>query len=86
MKRIDIATGKLFAWGANDYGQLGLGDLKSRAEPHQIKTSVVFIAIAAGFYHSIAVSGTFWTAIYSLIERVNELLLNRKREGVCLGR
>lgn len=34
------ADGKLWTWGANDQGQLGLGDLRDRSVPTQVKVNV----------------------------------------------
>jgi alpha-tubulin suppressor-like RCC1 family protein len=50
---LDI-KGKLYSWGNNDFGQLGLSDKKKRIIPTLIKTELTFKAIAAGPYHSLA--------------------------------
>ena len=47
---------KLYTWGRNDYGQLGLGDTTNRHTPTQIGTSD-WTAIAGGYYHSLGLSG-----------------------------
>jgi alpha-tubulin suppressor-like RCC1 family protein len=45
------AKGKLYTWGLNIYGQLGLGDRKNRT---LIAPALTFKTIAAGLYHSLA--------------------------------
>ena len=48
--------GTLWAWGANDYGQLGLGDQTARHEPTQIGTDRDWAAIAVGDDYSAALT------------------------------
>jgi len=52
--------GSLWAWGGNEYGQLGDGTNKSRTSPVKIMDDV--IAISAGYGHSLAIKkdGTLW--------------------------
>ena len=52
------ATGLLWAWGCNEHGQLGLGDLKPRFRPEQVKAMRVSrcVDVAAGNRHSLAIS------------------------------
>ena len=50
---------KIYAWGRNDYGQLGLGDTTDRNSPTELSLSnlnLKFIAINCGFYHVIALT------------------------------
>jgi hypothetical protein len=51
------ATGRLFAWGANDYGQLGLGDTALRSGPTAVTlpAGAGLAAISAGTGFSLAV-------------------------------
>ncbi|CAK9039718.1 Probable E3 ubiquitin-protein ligase HERC3 (HECT domain and RCC1-like domain-containing protein 3) (HECT-type E3 ubiquitin transferase HERC3), partial [Durusdinium trenchii] len=54
-----LSSGELYAWGANDLGQLGTGDTEPRPLPSKISGSVSgvpFRAISAGFQHCLAVS------------------------------
>jgi alpha-tubulin suppressor-like RCC1 family protein len=46
--------GKLYAWGRNDEGQLGLDDEENRTIPTLIKIELTFRTIAAGPSHSLA--------------------------------
>eukprot|EP00928_Gymnodinium_smaydae_P032052 TRINITY_DN23325_c0_g1_i1.p1 TRINITY_DN23325_c0_g1~~TRINITY_DN23325_c0_g1_i1.p1 ORF type:complete len:1132 (-),score=226.18 TRINITY_DN23325_c0_g1_i1:121-3453(-) len=52
------ATGLLWAWGCNEHGQLGLGDLKPRFRPEQVKALRVSRCadVAAGSRHTLALS------------------------------
>ena len=46
--------GKIYAWGRNEYGQLGLGDEEDRTIPTLIKSELTFRTIEAGDSHSLA--------------------------------
>ena len=48
-------SGKVYAWGWNGFGQLGLGDLKSRSSPTAIPGLSGVRAIAAGEMHALAI-------------------------------
>lgn len=50
------STGQLFAWGANDLGQLGLGDTQSRLVPQQVRGLPPLRAISAGGFHVLALA------------------------------
>lgn len=52
------ATGLLWSWGLNEHGQLGLGDLKPRYKPEQVKAMRVprCADISAGSRHTLALS------------------------------
>ena len=57
---------KLFTWGTNDKGQLGLGDAQSRSQPTQVGTSS-WIAVDCGSYGdskfmlALRADGTLWS-------------------------
>lgn len=55
--------GTLWAWGRNNNGQLGLGDLISRSSPVQIGALTNWAQIAVGQYNTAAIKtdGTLWT-------------------------
>ncbi|MFA7281196.1 MAG: M12 family metallo-peptidase [Sterolibacterium sp.] len=55
------SDGSLWAWGFNDYGQLGDGTQTRRNSPVSIGTG--FSAIAAGYEHNLAIKsdGTLWS-------------------------
>ena len=54
-------TDTLWAWGRNQYGQLGDGTTTQRTSPVKIGTST-WKAIAAGYYHSLGIlsDDTLW--------------------------
>jgi hypothetical protein len=56
-------TGRLWAWGENDYGFLGDGTDTARSVPVPIPESPQLVTVAAGREHSaaIAADGTVWT-------------------------
>ena len=59
------SDGSLWAWGANYYGQLGLGNDGSgteRSSPEQVGTDTNWVAISAGYDFSLALKsdGTLW--------------------------
>ena len=51
------SDGRLFAWGLNDYGQLGQNSLTSRSVPVSVNTTDSFIAVAVGGNHAMALRG-----------------------------
>lgn len=57
----------LWAWGYNNYGQLGDGTNTNRSTPTQIGTSGTWKSIAAGESHTIAIktNGTLWAWGYN---------------------
>lgn len=50
--------GDVFAWGLNNYGQLGLGDLKNRLNPELVPSlsGIGVVELAAGTHHSLALT------------------------------
>jgi alpha-tubulin suppressor-like RCC1 family protein/PKD repeat protein len=56
------ADGTVWAWGGNEYGQLGTGNTDTAQSPVQVPGLTSIVAIAAGWYHSLAIrsDGTLW--------------------------
>ena len=54
--------GTLWAWGHNEYGQLGLGDTISRTLPTRVGTDTNWKAVSCGYGHTIAIKpdGSLW--------------------------
>jgi len=57
-----LADSTVWAWGSNDYGELGLGDTSPRLEPVQVPTLTNVVSISAGFDISYALdaNGIVW--------------------------
>ena len=55
--------GTLWAWGYNNYGQLGTGDVITRSSPVQIGSGTTWSLVSAGYYSMMAVKtdGTLWS-------------------------
>ena len=52
-------SGEIYCWGANGWGQLGLGDLEDRNAPHAVLhrfTRAKVVAVAGGARHSVALT------------------------------
>jgi alpha-tubulin suppressor-like RCC1 family protein len=51
-------SGKVWAWGNNEYGQLGTGDTQPRSTPVAVKNlrGLDLVDIAAGGWHSVALT------------------------------
>ena len=57
------SDGSLWAWGANQYGQLGEGTTTDRHVATPVQTDTDWVAVAGGSDHSLAIKsdGTLWT-------------------------
>ena len=55
-------NGTLWAWGQNDYGQLGDGTTADKGYPVQIGTDTNWASVSAGTYHTVALKtdGSLW--------------------------
>jgi alpha-tubulin suppressor-like RCC1 family protein len=49
-------NGTLWAWGKNQYGQGGVGDVASRSSPTQIGTAANWTQISGNFISSLAIA------------------------------
>jgi alpha-tubulin suppressor-like RCC1 family protein len=61
------ADGTLWAWGYNEYGQLGIGtfstnDPRGINTPQRVGTDTNWVAVAAGYHHTVGLraDGTLW--------------------------
>ena len=57
------SNGTLWAWGCNDYGQLGLGPLPGTNTPTQVGNDTDWYAVSGGSSHTVAIksNGSLWT-------------------------
>lgn len=57
------SDGTVWAWGDNQYGELGVGSTQNSNVPIQVSGVTGAVAVAAGAYHSLALmsDGTVWT-------------------------
>ncbi|XP_044072332.1 transcriptional regulator ATRX isoform X3 [Siniperca chuatsi] len=55
--------GRLFMWGDNSVGQIGLGDEEFAAEPREVKVGEAVIWVSCGYHHSafVTVDGDLYT-------------------------
>ena len=71
------SDGTVWAWGDNEYGQLGdgtSGEFAGKYTPVQVISLSGVIAVAAGWYHSLAVKsdGTVWAWGYNRYGRLGD--------------
>jgi len=54
--------GTLWAWGLNDFGQVGDGSVTNRYIPVQISTATNWQSVSVGYYYTLAIKsdGTLW--------------------------
>ncbi|KAK2196113.1 bifunctional Regulator of chromosome condensation [Babesia duncani] len=76
------AAGVCFAWGANDSGQLGLGDIRHRVFPEQVFAIESAISVFAGHNNSAVITSTRDTFQY---DEVGFLYLFGSSSGGKLG-
>eukprot|EP00850_Spirogloea_muscicola_P011676 SM000073S21452 [mRNA] locus=s73:347175:350501:- [translate_table: standard] len=52
-------SGQVWAWGNNEYGQLGTGDTQPRSQPLEVAelAELNIVDLSAGGWHSVAISG-----------------------------
>ncbi|MBH9981121.1 MULTISPECIES: InlB B-repeat-containing protein [Bifidobacterium] len=66
------SDGNAYAWGSNQYGQLGDGTTADRATPVMVKkpagvpTDFTYVQVAAGGYHSLAIGSDGYTYAWGL--------------------
>jgi len=60
---VTVYVGKLYSWGANGFGQLGLTNTSPNSSPNQVGTLTNWLSIGAGQYHGVAIKtdGTLWS-------------------------
>jgi alpha-tubulin suppressor-like RCC1 family protein len=73
------AQGHAYAWGSNDKGQLGVGNLAGATTPQRIGTFSNVLSISAGLYHTMLVAGD--GKLYGAGTYVNGALGNGQSSG-----
>ena len=78
--------GTLWAWGNNEYGQLGNGTTENGFSPVQIGTDTDWAAISAG-RHTLALKtdGTLWTWGLNTYGQLGDGSVNNRSEPVQIG-
>lgn len=81
-------SGTVWAWGANDHGQLGIGDTKEAAGWRQVPGLAGIVEVAAGTSHSLALDrdGVVWAWGANLSGQLGDgTLLSRAAPGKVAG-
>ena len=62
-----VYVGKMWSWGSNDIGHLGLGDITYRSSPVQVGVGTNWNKVSGGFWHGLATKtdGTLWAWGYN---------------------
>ncbi len=81
------ANGTLWAWGDNDYGQLGDGTITDRLFPVQIGADNNWVAISAGYFHSLGLKsdGTLWAWGLNNIGQLGDGTTTNRTSPVQIG-
>jgi hypothetical protein len=84
---IDI-NGRLWAWGRNDFGQLGDNSTTNKSSPVSVWTSGSFVAVAAGETHSLAIdsNGMVWSWGKNDVGSLGDNTLTNKSSPVSIAR
>ena len=79
--------GTLWAWGRNEYGQLGLGDVASRSSPVQVGTGTTwkYVSCRSSTTHAIKTDGTLWAWGYNDDGRMGNSSTIRRSSPVQVG-
>ena len=54
----------MYSWGDNGSGELGIGNNDTKSTPQQVPGINDVIAIAAGWYHSIALQSMLFSQMF----------------------
>lgn len=74
---LQISNGKIFSWGNNDNGQLGIGNYEDQVKPVIVGTDNDWIVVAAGDNFSLAIktNGSLWLMLVMRRLAMADLLL-----------
>jgi alpha-tubulin suppressor-like RCC1 family protein len=80
-------TSRLWAWGFNEYGQLGDGTTADKTSPIQIGTDTTWTKVAAGSHHAVALKkdGTLWAWGFNNKGQLGDGTTENKNSPVQIG-
>jgi alpha-tubulin suppressor-like RCC1 family protein len=81
------ADGTLWAWGYNNYGQLGDGTITNRSAPVQVGTAANWASAACGGSHTLAVKsdGTLWAWGWNVYGQLGDGTTTQRNSPVQVG-
>jgi alpha-tubulin suppressor-like RCC1 family protein len=81
------SDGTLWAWGDNQYGQLGDGTNLSKSSPTQIGIATNWRAVSAGSNHTVAIKtdGTLWAWGYNIFGQLGDGTTTARKAPVQIG-
>jgi alpha-tubulin suppressor-like RCC1 family protein len=79
--------GSLWAWGDNEYGQLGDGTITNKSRPVQINTDSDWQTVAAGYSHAVALKtdGSLWAWGYNEYGQLGDGTTTGKNRPIQIG-
>lgn len=80
-------SGKLWAWGKNNYGQLGIGTTETKYDPVQVGTDTTWVQVSAGDDQTIAqkAAGSLWGFGKNLLGQLGDGTTVSKTSPVQIG-
>ena len=81
------SDGKLWAWGYNSFGQLGIGSLTSQSYPTQAGTASNWVSVSAGNLHTLGITsdGKLWAWGYNNYGQLGDGTTNNQSSPEQIG-
>lgn len=73
-----LEDGKLFVWGENSEGQIGLNNVSNVCVPRQVTFGKPIAWISCGYYHSAFVTSKTEHFGFIMLSPISEFLVNNK--------